>query len=92
MDYNNTLITIGKIKNYNCSTGEIVSKEGIYIFTQDNIAEGEELATNDMVLFRGEQVKDVKVAYFIKKLSPEKNLEEQIYTKTKSRKFLKEND
>lgn len=92
MDYNNAQITVGKVRTYNSITGEIVAKDGIYIFTQDNIVAGEEIALNDMVVFRGEKVQDVRVAYFIKKLNPSKDLNEQIYTKTKSVKFLKENE
>lgn len=92
MDYNDAQISMGKIRSYDTITGEIVSKDGIYIFTQDSIVNGEELKTNDMVVFRGEMVQDVRVAYFIKKLTPSKNIEDQIYTKTKGIKFLRENE
>lgn len=92
MDYNNAQITVGKVRTYNSVTGEIVAKDGIYIFTQDNIVAGEEIVVNDMVVFRGEKVQDVLVAYFIKKLNPSKDLNEQIYTKTKNVRFLKENE
>ena len=92
MDYNDAQISMGKIRSYDTITGEIVAKDGIYIFTQDNIVNGEEIKPNDMVVFRGEMVQDVRVAYFIKKLTPSKNIEDQIYTKTKGIKFLKENE
>ena len=92
MDYNKTIVTIGKIRSYNGITGEIVSKDGIYIFTQDNILEGENISQNDIVIFRGELVQDVRVAYFIKKVSPSKLLDSEFYKSSKSIKLLKEND
>ena len=92
MDYNKATVLVGKVRNFDETTGEIVSKEGIYLFTRDEISEGEVITINDMVLFRGEEVQSQKKAYFIKKLNPEKDLNNQIYTKTKSIKFLKENE
>lgn len=92
MDYNKATILVGKVRSFDELTGEIVSKEGIYLFTQDEISEGEVITINDMVLFRGEEVQGQNKAYFIKKLNPEKDLNNQIYTKTKSIKFLKENE
>lgn len=92
MDYNKAAVLVGKVRNFDDTTGEIVSKEGIYLFTQDEISKGEIITVNDMVLFRGEEVQGQKKAYFIKKLTPEKDISNQIYTKTKSIKFLKENE
>ena len=92
MDYNKATVLVGKVRNFNETTGEIVAKEGIYLFTQDEISEGEVITINDMVLFRGEEVQGQKKAYFIKKLNPEKDLNNQIYTKTKSiKKYIDDN-
>ena len=66
MDYNKATVLVGKVRNFNETTGEIVAKEGIYLFTQDEISEGEVITINDMVLFRGEEVQGQKNAYFIR--------------------------
>jgi hypothetical protein len=92
MDYNKTTISIGKIKSYDQATGEIVSQEGIFLFTKEDISDEELININDMVLFRGEEIQGQKKAFFIRKLNPTKDLNNQVYTKTKSIKFLKEND
>lgn len=92
MDYNKTIVTVGKIRSYNGITGEIVSKEGVYIFTEDNILEGENILPNDIVVFRGEPVQDVRVAYFVKKVTPSKLLDGEFYKSSKSINLLKGND
>lgn len=92
MEYNNVKISVGKIRSYDQTTGSIVSQDGNFIFTKEAIVENEELNPNDMVLFRGEEVQGQKKAFFIRKLNPTKDLNNQVYTKTKSIKFLKEND
>ncbi len=92
MDYNKATITIGKVREYDSTNGEIVAKEGIYNFTNEAISEGEVIAINDMVLFRGEEIHNQKIAYFIKKLAPNKDLNEQLYAKTKSIKYRKSQD
>lgn len=76
-------IKIGKIRAFDNYTGEIVAQDGIYLFTCENTNPEEKLNLNDIVMFRGEEIKDTKVAYFIKKLNPNLDLEEQIKTKTK---------
>ena len=91
MDYNNTTISIGKVRNYDQMVGDIVSKEGTFLFTKEDIAE-EYINVNDLVLFRGEEVQGQKKAFFIRKINPSKDLNEQIYTKRKRRYLLKEND
>lgn len=92
MDYNNTEILVGKVRKYDVVTGEIISDKGDYMFTQDSISEDEMISLNDTVLFRGEEVHGVRVAYFIKKLSPNEDLNQQIYIKTKRIKCIKENE
>lgn len=91
MDYNNSLVTIGKVRTYDSITGKIISKEGIYIFTQENISDGEKINVNDIVLFRGEEINNIKVAYFIRKLKPNKNINDQIHIKTKNIKLIRGN-
>jgi hypothetical protein len=92
MDYNKTTITIGKIKSYDQATGEIVSQEGIFLFTKEDISEEELININDMVLFRGEEIQGQKKAFFIRHLNPSKDISDQVYTKTKKIKFFREND
>lgn len=92
MDYNNATVTIGKVKSYNECVGDIVAKEGIFMFTKEDIVEEESIVINDMVIFRGEEVQGQKKAFFIRKLNPSKNIDDQVYAKTKTIKFLKEND
>lgn len=92
MDYNTTIVSVGRIRSYNGITGEIVSKEGVYIFTEDSILEGENISKNDIVAFRGELVQDVRVAYFVKKVTPTKLFDSGLYKSSKSIKLLKGND
>lgn len=92
MEYNKAIVTVGKIRSYNGVTGEVVSKDGIYIFTQDNILEGENISQNDIVVFRGELVQNVRFAYFIKKVTPSKLSDSEFYKSNKSIKLLKGND
>lgn len=92
MDYNNAKVLIGKIIEYDNYVGSIAAKDGIYLFTQEDIVDGEELLLKDLVIFRGEDIQNQKKAYFIKKLNPKKNLGNQIYIKTKNIKYLKDND
>lgn len=92
MDYNNATVTIGKVKSYNECVGDIVAKEGIFMFTKEDIVEEESIVISDMVIFRGEEVQGQKKAFFIRKLNPSKNIDDQVYAKTKKIKFLKEND
>ena len=92
MDYNKTKVSIGKVRSYNNSIGDIISKEGVYLFTQEELEENESININDIVLFRGEEIQNQKKAFFIKKLNPNKNLKHQVYTKKKSKEIFKEND
>lgn len=86
MEYNEAIITIGKVRNFDNVTGEIVSKEGTFNFNANNISDGETITNEDVVLFRGEQVHGVPKAFFIKRINPDLNLQDQIYQKTKSKK------
>lgn len=60
--------SLGKIIKYKDYVGEIMSKEGKYMFTSNennnNFQEG------DLVMFRPEKLYDVKVAYGVKKIKP----------------------
>lgn len=75
---------IGKVRTFDEFVGEIVSSNGVYLFTKEGILEGEKINPNDMVVFRGEEVTNTKKAFFIKKITPNKSLEEVIYKKTKT--------
>ncbi len=93
MDYNKATVSIGKVRTFDSISGEIVSKEGeTYIFTKDSISESETIFPNDIVLFRGEEIHSTKVAYFIKRLEPDKDLNNQVYSKTKNIKYNKGNE
>ncbi len=92
MDYNNAKISVGKIRTFDQTSGDIVSQEGNFLFTKEDIAENEIININDIVLFRGEEIKGQKKAFFIRRINPNKNINDQVYAKTKSIKFLKEND
>ena len=83
---------IGKIRSYNSFIGEIVTKDGTYIFTSENISPEEVISLDDMVIFRGEEIHNTKKAYFIKKIDPNLNIEEQIYKKVKTYNSNKENE
>lgn len=92
MEYNKTILTIGKVRSYDNITGEIIAKEGSFIFTSNNVDPEDSLNIDDIVFFRGEEVQGTKKAFYIKKLNPDKDLNNQIYQKTKNKRFLKEND
>lgn len=76
-------INIGKIRTFDNYVGEIVSQDGIYLFTKENTIPEENLKENDTVIFRGEKINNTNVAYFIKRLDPNLDFNEQIKTKTK---------
>lgn len=82
MDSKNTL-NIGKIRNYDNFVGEIVTNDGVYLFANENISDKESLKVEDTVMFRGEEIQGVKKAFFVKKLSLDKNIDEQVSLKLK---------
>lgn len=84
MDYNKATVKIGRVRSYDNSVGEIVTLDEKYIFTKDSIAETEELSTNDMVVFRGEEIQGMKRAFFIRRVTREKSLSIHKYTKSKT--------
>lgn len=92
MDYNNAKVLLGKIVEYDNFVGKIISKEGIYMYTEEDIVEGQEIKLNDLVIFRGEEIQNQKKAYFVKKINPERNLKNQIYMKIKNNKYNKDNN
>ena len=57
---------IGIINNYNGYTGKILSETGEYLLTDKNTKEA--LKENDKVTFIPEEIKDIKIARFVKKL------------------------
>lgn len=82
MDSKNTL-NIGKIRNYDNFIGEIVTNDGVYLFANESISDKESLNVEDTVMFRGEEIQGVKKAFFVKKLSLDKNIDEQVSLKLK---------
>lgn len=58
---------VGKVRKYKNYVGEIISKDGVYIFTSedttDNIKDG------DMVIFRAEEIHNIKIAHFVQKVT-----------------------
>ena len=91
MDYKPT-ISIGKVRTFDYITGEIVSKEGIYLFTTADILETDGITIEDIVTFRGEEIHGSKRAYFIRKIKPKKDLNNHQEEGPKIFKLLKEND
>ena len=91
MDFN-TKMLIGKVRTYNDITGEIVSKDGLYLFTTEDIIDNENLCVEDIVTFRGEEIHGSKRAYFIRKVTPKKELNENSLDGQKVFKLMKEND
>ncbi len=71
-------IYIGKVREYDSFIGEIVTQDETYLFMSDDIEDDTLLSKDDVVMFRGETIHDKKRAFFIKKLNPEYNLEDQV--------------
>lgn len=81
MAYSN--FDIGKIRSYDNFVGEIVSQKGTYMFTNKDLSTEEEININDTVIFRGENVQNIKKAFFIRKIDLTKNLNSEIEQKIK---------
>ena len=77
MDSNQSY-NIGKIRAYDNYIGEIIAKDGTYIFVNEDNINTEKFKLNDIVMFRGEEIQGLKKAFFVKKLTSEKNFEEEI--------------
>lgn len=77
MDSNKTY-NIGKIRSYDQYVGEIIAKDGTYIFLNEDPYNEEKYGLNDVVLFRGEEIQGAKKAFFVKKLNNTKDYEEEI--------------
>lgn len=90
MEYNN--YNIGKIRTYDNYTGEIVAPDGVYLFTSESLNPTETLSVEDTVLFRGEEINEIKRAFFVKKINPNLNLEDEVYKHVKKPKSNKENE
>lgn len=90
MEYNN--YNIGKVRTFDNYFGEIIAQDGIYMFISEDISPSEVIEVNDIVLFRGEEINNVKKAFFIKKINKDLNLEEEILQKVKRIEIGKEND
>lgn len=56
---------IGKIINYDGTCGEIITEKDKYLLFNENTKEP--VQNGDLVVFRPEQVKTKKIAFFIKK-------------------------
>ena len=72
------LAKIGKIKKYDNGVGEIVTENDQYLFTFEDIDDGEQYEVNDIVIFRGEKEDKINRAFFVKKYNKET---EEIYKK-----------
>ncbi len=79
-------IYIGKIHEYDSFIGKIVTTTGTYLFIGDDVENDALLEKDDVVMFRGETIHNQKRAFFIKKLNPELNLEEQVQRKLRKTK------
>lgn len=60
--------SIGKITKYKDYVGEIVSKDGKYMFTTNE--NNNTFQEGDFVVFRAENKQNMKVAYFVNKITP----------------------
>ena len=69
MSYNK--IALGKIRtiDYTLGVGEVVTSDGIFMFTIDDISTKEELHPGDLVKFRAEKIHDIQKAYFVSKIN-----------------------
>lgn len=57
---------VGKVRNYKGGVGNIVTVDKNYMFLDTDIADGETLENDDVVIFGDEEKKDR--AFFVKKL------------------------
>jgi len=57
---------VGRVRNYKSGVGSIITTEKKYMFLDTDIAEGEIIENDDIVLFGDEDKKDR--AFFVKKL------------------------
>ena len=91
MSYNR--IIVGKIRtiDYTLGVGEIVTPDGNYMFTIDDISTEEELQVGDMVKFRAENIHDIQKAYFVNKINKEYKINRYNDSETKKQ-LLKRNE
>ena len=66
----NTLSKTGKIRDYDGLTGEIVSSDGLYYFTKNDTTD--KINKSDTVKFKGKTEDVFPQAYYVKKLTKEK--------------------
>lgn len=90
MEYNN--YTIGKVRTFDNYFGEIIAQDGVYMFISEDISPTEVIEVNDMVLFRAEEINNVKKAFFIKKLNKNLNIEDEVIRKVKKLELSQENE
>jgi hypothetical protein len=91
MSYNK--IYLGKIRtiDYMLGVGEVVTSDGDFMFTIDDISTKEELHPGDLVKFRGEKIHDIQKAYFVSKIN--KGYKINRFNDTEQKKqLLKRND
>lgn len=60
---------IGKVKNYNGYTGEIVTEKQNYYFIKNDIVNNEKLSDNDFVKFKSKTEDAFPQGYYVKKLN-----------------------
>lgn len=90
MEYNS--YTIGKVRTFDNYFGEIIAQDGVYMFISEDISPTEVIEVNDMVLFRAEEINNVKKAFFIKKLNKNLNIEDEVIRKVKKLELSQENE
>ena len=75
---------LGKIKSYSKGIGEIESDENLYMFLDKDLIAKENKESynlNEEVLFRGETVKGVNRAFFVRKPKDEEEVKKYIIRK-----------
>ena len=63
------LYKIGKVKNYNGYTGEIITDKKNYYFTKNDIENNEIIKDNDLVKFKSKTEDTFPQGYYVKKLN-----------------------
>ena len=81
---------IGKVIDFNGYTGKILSKNGTYMFLDNDIINNSSFELGDYVIFRGEQSGDIKRAYFVQFFS--KKINNLMAIKSSLARLLKRND
>lgn len=59
---------VGKVRNFNQYTGEIITDKNIYYFNKNDINDGEVINNYDYVMFKSKCEDIFPQAYYIKKI------------------------